>query len=51
MTASIGVSCFPSDALGKDDLVQRADEALYRSKNTGRNRVCVAPSLDAMQPA
>ncbi len=45
VTGSIGVSCFPSDALGFSDLVQHADEALYRAKNTGRNRVCVAPSL------
>ncbi len=45
VTASIGVSCFPSDALGFSDLVQHADEALYRAKDTGRNRVCVAPSL------
>ncbi len=45
VTASIGVSCFPSDALGYSDLVQHADEALYKAKNTGRNRVCVAPAL------
>lgn len=46
VTASIGVSCFPSDASSKEDLMQRADEALYRSKGTGRNRVSVAPTLN-----
>ena len=45
VTASLGVSCFPTDALSFSDLVQYADEALYRAKNTGRNRVCVAPAL------
>lgn len=45
VTASIGVACFPTDASTKEDLMQRADEALYKSKGTGRNRVSVAPTL------
>jgi diguanylate cyclase (GGDEF)-like protein len=40
MTVSIGVASFPSDAQTKRDLVARADLALYRAKNEGRNRVC-----------
>jgi len=40
LTISIGVSCFPSHAKNLDELVQRADEALYRAKDQGRNRVC-----------
>lgn len=38
-TASIGVASLrPGD--GVDDLLLRADEALYRAKGEGRNRIC-----------
>jgi diguanylate cyclase (GGDEF)-like protein len=39
VTASIGVANYPTDALGKEDLVRAADRALYVSKHNGRNRV------------
>lgn len=40
LTASIGVASFPSPGVeGVDDLFMRADDALYRAKETGRNRV------------
>jgi two-component system cell cycle response regulator len=40
VTVSIGVAAFPSPGIGEtDDLVARADEALYRAKAQGRNRV------------
>jgi diguanylate cyclase (GGDEF)-like protein len=39
VTASVGVATFPTDAGGPDALVAAADEALYRSKHDGRNRV------------
>ena len=42
VTASIGVASFPKDAKGKDDLIFKADEALYQAKQTGRNKVCAA---------
>jgi len=38
-TISIGVVTFPMDAMVKDALIRRADEALYRAKEKGRNRV------------
>ena len=43
ITASFGVACFllePQESI--DSLIKRADEAMYRAKNEGRNRVCMA---------
>jgi len=41
MTISVGLATFPEDGLHADELVARADEALYGAKHAGRNRVCV----------
>jgi len=46
VTASIGLACYPTDALNKKDLAKAADDALYVSKREGRNRVTPAPTLD-----
>lgn len=42
ITASIGVASYPRDATRPEDLVLAADRALYRAKNSGRNRVVSA---------
>jgi diguanylate cyclase (GGDEF)-like protein len=40
VTASFGIAAYPeSEATGPEDLVRRADKALYRAKKTGKNRV------------
>jgi len=41
VTVSIGVASFPADALAEDELVQKADKAMYQAKQEGRNRVVV----------
>lgn len=40
ITVSIGVACFPQDTQDRDDLLKKADQAVYVAKNNGRNRVC-----------
>jgi diguanylate cyclase (GGDEF)-like protein len=48
MTCSSGVASFPdSGADSPEDLLKRADEALYAAKEGGRNRVVSASSLPA----
>jgi diguanylate cyclase (GGDEF)-like protein len=42
LTVSIGVAEFPGDSPDSASLIQRADEALYRAKSEGRNKVVCA---------
>jgi len=42
ITVSIGVATFPNDAKTKEELIHKADMALYTAKNSGRNKVCSA---------
>jgi diguanylate cyclase (GGDEF)-like protein len=41
-TFSAGVATFPEHGLTGEEILQAADEALYRSKNGGRNRVSMS---------
>lgn len=41
ITISIGSATIPNDAQEKNDLIIKADKALYRAKDLGRDRICV----------
>ena len=41
-TISLGVSAYPDNGQTSKVLLKAADDALYRAKNEGRNRVVVA---------
>jgi diguanylate cyclase (GGDEF)-like protein/PAS domain S-box-containing protein len=47
VTASFGVASVASDVENLQDLINRADEALYASKNSGRNRVTRWDEMDS----
>jgi diguanylate cyclase (GGDEF)-like protein len=42
LSASYGVSGYPDHAKTKKDLIRLADQAMYKAKYSGRDRVCVA---------
>lgn len=42
VTVSVGVASFPIDARSGTELLRKADQALYRSKQMGRNQVRLA---------
>jgi len=40
ITVSVGAATFPEDGRRMDELIDKADWALYRAKKQGRNKVC-----------
>jgi diguanylate cyclase (GGDEF)-like protein/putative nucleotidyltransferase with HDIG domain len=49
-TISMGIACFPKDAVDANELVHQADLAVYRAKLQGRNRVLSASSEPLLLP-
>ena len=41
VTISVGLATCPDDAQTKNELVNKADKALYRAKSLGKDRLCV----------
>ena len=39
ITASVGVAIYPDNALDKDELIKKADDAMYKAKFVSKNRV------------
>ena len=50
LTASIGIASFPDHGRTKDDLIARADQAMYLVKGRGKNGVALAET-DGTRPA
>jgi diguanylate cyclase (GGDEF)-like protein len=42
ITVSVGVAGYPNGASSREELIERVDQLLYRSKKNGRNRVTVS---------
>ena len=47
VSLSLGLASYPGDARRKEDLIARADQALYHAKQGGRNRSVLYASLRA----
>ncbi len=53
ITTSIGISLYPQNAQQMDSLIQSADEAMYQSKNSGKNQFTIAKAnrVKAQRPS
>jgi diguanylate cyclase (GGDEF)-like protein/putative nucleotidyltransferase with HDIG domain len=45
ITISLGISNWPQDGFMKEEIIGRADAALYRAKQMGRNRTCKSDEI------
>lgn len=41
LTVSLGEATYPEDAESMQDLIDKADAAMYQAKNLGKNRICL----------
>lgn len=45
ITISLGIASWPLDGVMKEEIIARADAALYRAKQTGRNKTCLSTEV------
>jgi diguanylate cyclase (GGDEF)-like protein len=45
ITVSLGIASWPADGVMKEEIISRADAALYRAKQSGRNRTYLSSDL------
>lgn len=50
ITMSLGVASWPLDGVMKEEIIGRADAALYQAKQTGRNKICVSTEVTRTEP-
>lgn len=53
ISVSVGIASYPKDAASSSDLLVAADQAMYRAKKSGANRMCFfdSPGMHEQQPA
>jgi len=47
LTVSIGIAEFPADAHSKEELILKADKAMYTAKFIGKNKTCLSDTNEA----
>jgi len=45
VTASLGIAYWATDSVTKEEIIGRADAALYLAKRTGRNKTCLSSEV------
>jgi len=46
ISVSIGLASYPTHATNAEEVLRKADEAMYRAKRNGKNQICTADSVE-----
>ena len=47
ISVSIGLALYPTHAGDIEEVLRKADEAMYHAKRSGKNQICIADPIDA----